>query len=99
MLGNERGSNGNDHSGNRTCNERTNRCRGQRSARTATFGHAVSLHRRDQRTGLTRRVHQNRCRGAAIHRTVVNAGKENHRSGHIYLRSDRQQHGHHDGGA
>ena len=55
--------------------------------------------RGDHGAGLARRVEQDRGRRAAVHRAVVDAGKEDHRRGGLDLQRDRQQHRHRRGRA
>jgi hypothetical protein len=85
---------GHDHRGNGARHERANGRCGQRRAGAAALGHLVALHGRDHAGGFARRVEQDGGGGAAIHGTVVDAGKEDHRGRDLDLGGDGQQHGH-----
>ena len=94
VIGQHRRKQGHDDGGDRSSNKGANcrACQGSPSA--AALGHLVAFHRGDHGGGLARRVEQNRGGRTAVHRPIVNAGKENHRCGGVHMRGNRKQHRH-----
>ena len=93
QIGNDRRKQRDQHGGNGARHKRADGGGGQRRAGSPAFGHLVALHCGHHAGRLTRRVEQNRGGGAAVHRTVVDAGKKYHRGRSFNLDGDRQQHG------
>ena len=93
-FGNHRRKQGHHDRGDRARDERTDGGRGQRRTGAPALGHLVAFHGRDHAGGFARGVQQDRRGRAAVHGTVIDAGKEDHRRRRIHLGRDRQQHGH-----
>ncbi len=83
-----------DHGGDGSGHERADGRGRQGGAGAPALGHLVAFHRGDHARGFARRVQQDRGGRAAVHRTVVDAGEEDHRGGDVHLGRDRQQHRH-----